>query len=100
MPPAGKLYTPEQIQTLAGQAEERGRAEALGMLLGRTLLDENGRTAAIVHSLSVSAPGRNAGGAPFASRRPPPQTLAANIPARSCSLCHLAQHLKVHNSLV
>lgn len=45
--PAGKLYTAEQIAALTGQAEERGRAEALGMLLGRLLLDENDRGTAM-----------------------------------------------------
>jgi hypothetical protein len=46
-PLVGKVYTPEQIATLTGQAEERGRAEALGMLLGRLLLDENDRAVAM-----------------------------------------------------
>lgn len=36
--PAGKIYTADQIATLTAQAEERGRAQALGQLLGRGLV--------------------------------------------------------------
>jgi len=43
----GKVYTPEQIRTLEDAAEERGRAEALGKLLGRQLVDPADRGVAM-----------------------------------------------------
>jgi len=48
-PPAasGKLYTPEQIRTLEEAAEERGRAETLGKLLGRQVVDGSDRGVAM-----------------------------------------------------
>lgn len=45
--PQGKLYTTEQIATLTGQAEERGRAEALGLLLGVGLVEGEARAQAM-----------------------------------------------------
>jgi hypothetical protein len=45
--PAGRLYTDEQIATLRAQAEELGRAEALGLLLGVGLVDAEGRAQAM-----------------------------------------------------
>lgn len=45
--PAGKLYTPDQIATLESQAEERGAARALGLMLGRQLVDGEDRALAM-----------------------------------------------------
>lgn len=44
---SGKFYTAEQISTLQEAAREAGAAEALGRLLGRRLLDADGRAQAI-----------------------------------------------------
>lgn len=45
--PAGKLYTEEQIARLSEEAREAGAARALGTLLGRQLVEEAQRTAAM-----------------------------------------------------
>jgi len=49
-PPAlvdGKLYTHEQIAVITAQAEEHSAARALGLLLGRQLLDSEDRAVAM-----------------------------------------------------
>lgn len=45
--PAGKLYTEEQIERLKEEAREAGAARALGLLLGRQIVEEPQRTAAM-----------------------------------------------------
>jgi hypothetical protein len=52
----GKIYTAEQIAALTAQAEERGAARAVGLLLGRQLLD--GEDRAVVMELVFGPRGR------------------------------------------